>query len=292
MKVNMYHRGVVTFVLLAMISVVFGADQKCTHCQKTNSPTRHYTELGCKPKYKGQCIEQYDCPFIKNPPSPDKCYLNGHTFNLRDRVPNNLTTNNCVTGCFCDERSEGKAGFICAIIDCFEFFVSPDPKKINCIRQYKLESCCSENEVCDPDAIAALKTCTWESKDYKEGQRFDPTGSCKQCICTKDFDGTIKSPYCREIACGIGLWGDNPAFDKCGPIYFEGQNCCPISWQCASATDKITRKPGGNCGKPGPKCHYGDKLLNIGDTVQGDDKCVSCSCDVPPLISCVRKAAC
>jgi len=283
----MCHHGV-TFVLLAIVYVVLGADQKCV--RNPGPPYRHYTQLGCTPVYKGKCIEKYNCPFIENAPRSDKCYFNGQIFNIRDSVPSNLTTNNCLNGCFCDDVGEGKSGFICAVIDCFDSLNPTDPEKINCIRQFKLESCCYEKEVCEPEAIAALKTCTWESNNYKEGQRFNPSGTCKQCVCTKDFDGTIKAPYCKEIGCGIGLRGPNPAFDKCGPIYYEGRDCCPIGWQCASATDQITRKPVAQSCDAGPKCQYGDKLLNIGDTVQGDDKLVSCSCDIPPLISCVRKA--
>lgn len=84
----------------------------------------------------------------------------------------------------------------------------------------------------DSNEIKKLKTCEWDGDTYREGEKFYPKGTCKQCICTKTFDGTFESLQCSKINCGVEIYHANDVSDKCAPVYLESRPCCPIDWKC------------------------------------------------------------
>lgn len=56
--------------------------------------------------------------------------------------------------------------------------------------------------------------------------------------------------------------------------------------------DKIEPTVSAKSANPDMKCTYGNETMDIGDSVVGQDECVTCSCNVPPMVSCSRALNC
>lgn len=74
------------------------------NCDKTKcpGPLRYYQDLGCTPVYQNPgdcCAVEYDCSHLKNL-SKDKCYANGHEYNIGDELRDE-DKNPCDIGCTC-----------------------------------------------------------------------------------------------------------------------------------------------------------------------------------------------
>lgn len=77
-----------------------------------------------------------------------KCYYKDEVYELRDNLKESQLAGTCNGNCFCSEpRGKKPAEFVCAHIDCPEFFGDHDPSK-KCIRQYDNDHCCAIKSVC------------------------------------------------------------------------------------------------------------------------------------------------
>lgn len=77
-----------------------------------------------------------------------KCYYKDEVYELRENLKESQLAGTCNGNCFCSEpRGERPAEFVCAHIDCPEFFNDHDPSK-KCVRQYDNEHCCAIGSVC------------------------------------------------------------------------------------------------------------------------------------------------
>ena len=76
---------------------------------KCKGPLRYYEELKCKPIYKNPgdcCAVSYDCSHLLNR-SPNKCYANGHAYNLEERIRKEDVLNPCDQSCYCGKDNTG-----------------------------------------------------------------------------------------------------------------------------------------------------------------------------------------
>ncbi|CAH0723570.1 unnamed protein product, partial [Brenthis ino] len=249
-----------------------------------------YLELGCKalPKVDNttSCPDAFQCPDLH--PDPNMCYYRGVAYADRSMIPQNLIKNSCSQACFCNMF--GGPQFDCAAVDCFESFKNDELDE--CIYTYELDSCCSTGTVCGKDAIGNLKTCEVDGQTFKEGQSFYPANTQKMCICSAQWNGTTDDPtMCRDVNCGLEIHYQDKILDNCAPVYFgDSKGNCPIAFTCPSNSTKIIR--GLNLRSVPVQCSFGNLTLNVGDDVIVDEKCTKCSCDVPPFVSCVKKASC
>ncbi|RVE54570.1 hypothetical protein evm_000691 [Chilo suppressalis] len=249
-----------------------------------------YTELGCTPTPSGDnstlCPDSFTCPELH--PDPAMCYYRGIAYSDKSTIPQNLINNPCSQACSCRVASSGGPRFECAAVDCVEVF---DSDLRQCVSTYDLEACCSTGNVCGNDAIANLKTCEVDGKSYREGESFEPKNTHKTCICTAGWDGSTDNPsVCRDINCGIEIHYQNKLLDNCAPVFVGNKKSCPISFACPSETTKIVR--GVNLRGINAQCVFGNTTLGVGDEVTVDERCTTCSCEVPPFVSCTMKAAC
>lgn len=139
---------------------------------------------------------------------------------------------------------------------------------------------------------AQLATCVYEGQTYMEGEKIYPESECFNCFCTKNFDNQTsleKNPACQKIDCGISLRNTARLFDGCIPIYYKTENCCPIGWKCPEdehmeANKNFTRK-----NSIDQVCKFGNLEFNVGDQLEMEpDSCQTCTCKVPPMLSCIE----
>ncbi|KAG6444999.1 hypothetical protein O3G_MSEX003700 [Manduca sexta] len=247
-----------------------------------------YLELGCTPVPKADnssiCPDAFTCPDLH--PNSTMCYYRGAPYGERSTIPQNLIKNPCSLACRC-RVSNGEPQFDCAAVDCVETFNSDLQQ---CVNTFELDSCCSTGTVCGTDAIAKLKTCDVDGKTYKEGQIFEPLNTRKMCICTGDWNGTVDNAYCRDINCGLEIHYQNKILDNCAPIFSGKVRDCPIGFQCPSTTSKVIR--GLNLRSSTAECVFGNLRMTVGDEITVDEKCMKCSCNVPPFVTCVTQNSC
>lgn len=58
----------------------------------------------------------------------------------------------CNVNCLCADGDDDPAEFVCAVVDCPEFFNGYNPSK-KCIMQYNKEDCCAMNTICGKSYI-------------------------------------------------------------------------------------------------------------------------------------------
>ena len=63
-----------------------------------------------------------------------------------------------------------------------------------------------------------------------------------------------------------------------------------IFYFTVSNSSKIIR--GVNLRSVPEQCTFGNYTLSVGDSITVDEKCTKCKCEVPPLISCIKKNSC
>uniref|UniRef100_A0A182INM4 VWFC domain-containing protein n=1 Tax=Anopheles atroparvus TaxID=41427 RepID=A0A182INM4_ANOAO len=254
-------------------------------------PIGHYKTMGCTPigKLSSGCPERYECPSITAHDN-EKCYYNGKTYNIDESVPDAEVAQFCSVLCYC-RAAKPFAKFRCAHIDCPEFFHRFDYD--NCLRKYKKNSCCSAGSVCGADRDKLAK-CELENEIYKEGQRITfKDNPCRTCICSAGFNATATDtdPNCFDTTCGFELFSEKQVYGGGVPVYKEGR-CCPWEWRLPQATDKVVKGSTVATGDPNLQCKYGKLTLNVGDSLDvqqstEEKQKMSCSCDVPPLLTCV-----
>ncbi|KFB37559.1 AGAP011183-PA-like protein [Anopheles sinensis] len=255
-------------------------------------PLRHYKTLGCNPigKLSSGCPERYECPSITAHDN-EKCYFNGKTYKIGDTLPGDQVAQFCQASCFC-AAEKPFAKFICAQIDCPEFFRRFDHE--HCMRTYKKGSCCSDGSVCGAERDN-LAQCKVENEIYKEGQRFSIDKTCQSCICTADFDANVtdKNPNCYETTCGFELYSGRKVYGGGVPVYYKEERCCPSQWRLPKESDKVIQGSSAVSNDPNLQCKYGKLTLNVGDKleIQQEDEeyqKTSCTCSVPPLLHCIQ----
>ncbi len=139
--------------------------------------------------------------------------------------------------------------------------------------------------------------CTYNGKDYKQGDKFPATDGCNTCECIKDT-----GVACTEIACQTDADSDINDDDEfiCtynGKEYKDGDTfksidgcntcgCCEgvincTTMECSdtdpepSDTDPVT-------------CFYDNKEYNIGDTFPSKDDCNRCECFEDGHVGCTE----
>lgn len=287
----MWRKVIVVGLLLCAVAVAVcsaACDEPCP------APPKHYSELGCKPiKDEGRCCpNRYECPTLTDRDGK-KCHFNGNIYEpgtSLSKADQELVS--CSPGCRCIDNTS-PASFVCAHIDCPEFFRHDE----NCVLQYKLSDCCSSSEVCG-DEVEKLSECYLDGTKYLEGQKMYPNDeSCYVCQCQKNFDNStiVGNPNCNEINCGIELRNIGRIMDGCIPVYFGNERCCPISWRCPDDKDTVIvegRQDSDKNVDPSMKCKFGNLTLNAGDSISSTDKCISCKCTIPPMPHCIQARDC
>jgi len=289
-------------VVCTMIGYAYADIEKCTE------PIKHYKELGCHPAVEEgkHCPTRYICPYIPHF-EPDVCHYKEVMYYTTQRLADEVTADQCVQKCVCSDEATPRA-FKCKEINCPHNTGKIDPTQ--CVDQYKYGNCCPHKYLCgktsrgpmeksssfkfsEEHEIDALAQCKYDDEIYLEGEKFYPEKEkCFSCICHADFDGSqIRgNKYCREIDCGIELRFFNELRNGCIPIYYEDR-CCPTDWKCPEPTDQVQRN-GYRGGNPFIYCKFGDLKLKIGDTLKTEDKCLKCTCAIPPMAHCMVDDAC
>lgn len=133
-----------------------------------------------------------------------------------------------------------------------------------------------------------MTKCRFEGKTYFEGQRIAPKNLCYSCLCTKTFTNlpVERNPNCKRRDCGFSVWNMNEIRQGCAPIYNGNNACCPSDWRCPNDEDFIVTKPLDR------QCVFGKLRLNVGDIINSNDKCETCRCLVPPIITCTKTPNC
>lgn len=282
---------VIPVVVLLCSAVAFCNAQDAEPC---TPPPKHYSELGCKPIIDEgrKCPNRYECPVLTDRDG-QKCYFNGHIYDVDTSLSkDDQALVSCSPACRCNNYTS-PASFICAHIDCGEFFGQDE----SCIYQYTPSDCCSSNKVCGKE-VEKLAECYLEGERYMEGQKMYPKEeSCYSCHCQKGFENStiVGNPNCKEINCGIEVHYAGRLMDGCIPIYFGTDRCCPISWRCPEDNDSVIvegRLDADEEVDPSMQCTFGKLKLNLGDSISSDDKCISCKCTVPPMAHCIQSRDC
>ncbi|CAO1429680.1 unnamed protein product [Diamesa hyperborea] len=263
---------VLVFVGFVASSSVLSSAVECPRI-----PT-HYEELGCTPIQTSaeSCPTSYDCSTFLNR-DPTKCYFKNQVINPGSYIQESALKGLCVPGCHCQIR-DGKASFMCAHYDCFNW----SPAKENCFINNTLDDCCRGQEVCGKTPLA---TCNVQGITYKEGDKIYPENTCYKCVCTSDFEDNVpieQNKNCRKLECGIELHSAAKLKDGCAPVYGKDR-CCPYYWHCPSNTDVVVKA--NTSRKSGETCKFGQLTLQVGDQINVDSK-KSCSCIHPPMIEC------
>ncbi|KDR18192.1 kielin/chordin-like protein [Zootermopsis nevadensis] len=280
---------------LVILALAVGTSVKADECSPEQCViTKHYNELGCTPVFEeGSCCpNRFDCSSLFGRDSR-KCYYKGVAYDVHTELHPDAT-NRCTVGCRCNDQGS-RSQLTCVNIECPELFQGPLFNS-DCFHQYTLDRCCSTNTYCRPNntenlQIPPLHECQYGGTTYREGQMIYPEDApCKQCICQRGFNETLAGPWCQEISCGIELHYSRRISDGCVPVYYGRTGCCPIDWRCPDASDSIVASVNITSKNAEHKCKFGQLELRIGDKLSGiSNRCVHCSCVVPPLVSCTQK---
>ncbi|KAK0181475.1 hypothetical protein PV327_003757 [Microctonus hyperodae] len=205
-------------------------------CDKTKcpGPTSYYKDLGCEPVYKNPndcCPYKYNCDKVKSR-SPNKCYANGHEYNIGEMLREE-DSNPCDVQCRC-LRLGGRAKFMCAVIDC-PFFHVADP---NCYLPRKANECCPGQPICLRNPEDRPK-CFVDGKIYRDGEEFIPKSEPhKKCICGPGYKGENIAPFCRvplASSCRYEFRHADDIANNCTPTYYHRQSPqsdCSVGFRC------------------------------------------------------------
>ncbi|XP_017777689.1 PREDICTED: protein NEL-like [Nicrophorus vespilloides] len=250
-----------------------------------------YEELGCNPVFaedNNSCPISYDCKKYER--SLQQCTYQGRTYFPGEDIDKDILNPSCHAGCQCVNKTNHKCSIQCAILDCPEYM--EPPLDSDCFYSYSLNTCCSEKIICEP--FDGLAVCEVDGSEYYEGQRFNPSGTCMNCVCQKGFNGKYEAPFCTRKKCGFEIRHAEAVEQNCAPVYFvsEGEEalCCPQNFICPLETDEIIARP--NAPQNDGICKFGDKSIKFDEKIVrylyqwGKTRTVECVCDVPPLLTC------
>lgn len=291
-------------VILTVYSLSVGAGSLKKSCDRKCDDlyTKHYEELGCKPVYENEhdrCPKYFNCKEVLNR-SSDKCYFKGTEFEIGAILEAESTSADCVIECRCSKH-QGQGGkevasFRCAEIHCPEG-LNEFPLLNGCVYQYSEELCCSVNTYCSEktpteytsdNTTGSIQFCSYNNQQLIQGQKVYPENStCEECICRDE-----NQLFCKPISCGIELHYSAQIRDGCAPIYYGNRGCCPIGWRCPSKSDlvMVAEEDSSPIELSTPKCFFGNLTLNLREKLipEESDSCIQCSCETPPIITCVQ----
>ncbi|KAG4076396.1 hypothetical protein HA402_005839 [Bradysia odoriphaga] len=281
----------VLLISCATITVVRG------NCSPCGPMPKHYEELGCVGKYiDGPCCpERYECPDLFTYDT-NFCHLNGKTYQ-KGEIVSKADSPPCREDCICADSGNGDLKFICPVKECPEMFHDPE---VDCVHKYSLDSCCSVNKICGME-IRDLPKCRFRGETYNYGEKFVPQNhyaACHHCICDENFDNSTAiedNKNCKKVECGLKLRYFDELKSGCVPIYFRDTKCCPIGFRCPSANDvilPIEGLPEITSVKENSLCKFGSLMMQRGQSIATDEKCLECTCRHPPMIECIRVEDC
>ncbi|XP_076668148.1 kielin/chordin-like protein [Andrena cerasifolii] len=287
-----------TCVFLTLLVAVHAAPQEVCDKTKCPGPLNYYQGLGCTPVYKNPgdcCAERYNCNHLKNL-SNDKCYVNGHEYNIGDALREE-DRNPCDVGCTCRKNYDGTAAFVCAIVDCFYPNASP-----NCYRRHAPDQCCPGPEIC-PEDEKDRATCEVDGKVYKDGEFFQPESDPENnCVCMPGYKGENVEPFCKKPNreyCNPLFRNAGSVHQNCVPVFYNNQDPqtdCSVSTRCQNDNDTVIHNHDSTKSSSDTDeddlCRFGNMTMHRGDELnQGTDYssvCVKCVCEVPPVPTCQR----
>ncbi|XP_017773085.1 PREDICTED: uncharacterized protein LOC108560152 [Nicrophorus vespilloides] len=78
-----------------------------------------------------------------------------------------------------------------------------------------------------------LAVCVVNNKGYIEGEKFQPSDRCLDCVCQKGYNGKFVAPFCMKKRCDVEIRFSNQIVNNCAPIYHENEPlCCPYDFIC------------------------------------------------------------
>lgn len=275
--------------------VQFAFIASADNCDRSKCPEipKHYEEMGCVGVKKAGdcCVTSFKCLDMKSRDT-NKCYYKDEVYEIRENLKPSQLAGTCNGNCICSEPRDGRpAEFVCANIDCPDFFHGNDPSR-KCIKQYDHEHCCAIKTLCGNDTEVLAK-CEFENATYREGQKMYPKDLCYSCLCTKDYNSSIpvkENPNCNKIDCGITLRNTGRLSEGCIPVYYKKETCCPIGWRCPGEKHQKSNENFTRRSETEATCKFGKMEFNIGDKLHVEDgNCHVCMCSVPPMLHCIEK---
>lgn len=120
---------------------------------------------------------------------------------------------------------------------------------------------------------------------------YPKTDTCYHCLCSKDFEDkpAPENSNCQKVNCGIELRYAGRFRSGCIPIYYGNESCCPIGWRCPEDEDKVVADSARSGEVSEVQCNFGKLKMNIGDSLNQDDKKVTCKCTTPPFAHCIQE---
>lgn len=146
--------------------------------------------------------------------------------------------------------------------------------------------------------------------------------SCYKCICAKGFDASVpvhKNKHCQKFDCGHELRHLGDFKIGCVPLFYGKDRCCSIEYKCrkylnihfvtwiycntdvrlirsncfpAEKSDTVDATSTRTVESTDAQCKYGDLSLHVGQVVKQNNKCVTCKCEIPPMVSCYKEPDC
>ena len=275
--------------------------EKCFHCLDLHY-FGHYFDKKCVPKdidiecQPDFCPKYFDCPEaaeeILQP--EDSCSFNNNFYSV-DSV---INSGDPCRECLCKKGSENTTEIECTQADCpGDVF---EELKDNCYRKYSKNQCCPE-VICGEELKNIV--CEMDGTEYRYGDQFSSINDpCLTCVCDEfwNVNKTIPEQNCNKIHC---VFDTKKYHQDCVPIY-SSNSCCPVDYHCRKFFMQfslvffnffsVISAPDENENKTEMKCKFGDKNYSIGDKIltsedskkDKNDKCLDCSCLVPPMITC------
>ncbi|KAK1136573.1 hypothetical protein K0M31_001119 [Melipona bicolor] len=285
--------------LMLLVVVQVTAEEICDKT-KCPGPLRYYKELGCTPVHASNdecCPKAFDCSHLDKL-SPDKCYANGHEYNVGELLKPE-DSNPCNIDCRCVSFDD-TASFICAAFDCP--LLAP---KSNCFIKNKHDSCCPDMSLTCLKDGEERATCEVDGVTYYDGHAFNPKSDPRlYCICMPGYTGNNTEPFCKKSNrsdCDPLFRNTDKVHRNCVPVYYddqEPQSDCSFAYRCQSADDEVisnksTDKPRGSLPDVYQTCRFGNLTMQLGDELSegtGDYEsyCMKCVCEVPPFPTCER----
>ncbi|XP_050537082.1 uncharacterized protein LOC126903121 [Daktulosphaira vitifoliae] len=254
-----------------------------------------YRELGCTSILtENSDAGAYDCGNFETR-SADKCYFYGKAYDLNQELSDaDSITIPCYAACKCRSTSfkgENVASFRCANVECPSLFNRRPAEP--CYYQYEKDNCCEVKTYC-PETKSTVYQCEYDNIMYKEGEKIYINNNI--CICKPGFNGTINNDWCREIRCNNEINNIKSIIAKGAPVYFKTSEGCPIEWLNPENIPGTAGKFA-SAGKSQivQKCKYGSlellvgQELEIGDLSDSESYKTTCSCEIPPFITCLKQ---
>ncbi|XP_043262553.1 uncharacterized protein LOC122403233 [Colletes gigas] len=296
--VRTFARNCVYLALLIVVSVRSEVVEAV--CNKTQclGPLSYYKALGCKPVYKNPndcCAEKYDCSFLKEL-SKDKCYVNGHEYNLGEKLRQE-DGNPCDVECLCTKYEDEQAAmFLCAMVVCPYQALEP-----GCYFNRSVYHCCNNYEEICPGEDEQLPTCEVDGVIYKAGDSFEPKSDPDMtCYCMAGYTGENIEPFCKKPNkpyCAPLFHDADLVHRNCVPVYYDPeqspQTDCSVMYRCQNKKDVVIHKHDSAksvSDADNDMCRFGNMTMHMGDEVNQrndyDSVCVKCVCEVPPVPTC------